>query len=229
MGRNIQSLKLGDGSLEKKKLERLFKRLKEEKNVLTQQIENIEHNGIEDNITGSTSELSLYDNHPADIGSELFDRSKDIALKDNDRILLREVEGALDRLASGTYGKCIFCGKLISIERLEAIPWAKSCMECIEKDQHTSRTRPIEESFLQPPFQRSFTGENNENSIGFDGEDSLQAVMKYGSSDSPQDIISARDYKNLSLNSEEHQGIVESSDAIPNAKLNKKVKAEHYE
>jgi len=45
---------------------------------------------------------------------------------------LREVEGALKRVAGGTYGDCEGCGEEISANRLKAIPWARYCLTCQE-------------------------------------------------------------------------------------------------
>lgn len=44
--------------------------------------------------------------------------------------LLTEVEGALERITKGTYGKCANCGNTISEERLEVMPTAKLCLTC---------------------------------------------------------------------------------------------------
>jgi DnaK suppressor protein len=46
---------------------------------------------------------------------------------------LEEVEDALKRVADGTYGKCVVCGRKISPARLEAIPWTPYCLEDQEK------------------------------------------------------------------------------------------------
>lgn len=46
--------------------------------------------------------------------------------------MLREVEGALKRVAKGTYGECEGCGEEISANRLKAIPWARYCVTCQE-------------------------------------------------------------------------------------------------
>ena len=42
---------------------------------------------------------------------------------------LRDVERALEKVDEGTYGACDVCGRPIAPERLEAIPWAVSCVE----------------------------------------------------------------------------------------------------
>ena len=47
--------------------------------------------------------------------------------------MLREVEGALKRVAKGTYGECEACGEEISAARLKAIPWARFCVSCQER------------------------------------------------------------------------------------------------
>lgn len=43
---------------------------------------------------------------------------------------LRDIEGALMRIAAGTYGICVSCGEPISHERLGAYPTAKRCLPC---------------------------------------------------------------------------------------------------
>ena len=43
---------------------------------------------------------------------------------------LEEIEEALRRIESGTYGKCEACGKAIGKNRLEAIPSASLCIDC---------------------------------------------------------------------------------------------------
>jgi RNA polymerase-binding transcription factor DksA len=44
---------------------------------------------------------------------------------------LVEIESALSRLATGTYGSCESCGDVIPFERLEAIPYATRCVSCV--------------------------------------------------------------------------------------------------
>lgn len=202
--------------MEVKKRKEVVRRLLEEKEELIQQIDSLKERGLDSTLSYSTGELSVYDNHPADLGDELFERSKDVALKDNAQVLLREVEKALQKIDNGDYGYCSKCGKPIPGERLEAIPWANECIQCQEKDEAVhSSFRPLEEEILAPPFQRTFLDHDEKGFVGFDGEDALQAVMRYGSSDTPQDISGSRDYKKLFFNSPEHQGIVDPIDAIP--------------
>lgn len=189
-------------------------RLKKEKEILIAQISELEKTGLGDTMSDSLGELSVYDNHPADIGDELFERSKDLALRDNAHLMLENIEKALKKVEDGTYGYCEDCGRKIPDERLEAIPWANKCIHCQKKSEEEDVTpRPVEEEILEHPFHRSFL--DSSDYTGFDGEDSLQSVMRFGSSDTPQDIPGSYDYKVLFPNSNEHSGIVDHADAVP--------------
>lgn len=199
------------------KVESTKNRLLAEKHRLTHIISRLEETGIGDTMADSVGELSMYDNHPADLGDVMFERSKDVALRDNEHILLERVETALDKLEAGSYGTCERCGKVINRERLEAAPWAALCVECQQATDGDGdpTPRPLEEEILAPPFHRTFLDTVQSNYVGFDGEDALQAVLKWGSSDSPQDIPGSYNYKALWPNSNEHQGIVDIADSIP--------------
>lgn len=52
---------------------------------------------------------------------------------DENRRLLQLVNEALDRMKDGTYGLCVACQEEVQQKRLEAIPWARHCIECQEK------------------------------------------------------------------------------------------------
>jgi DnaK suppressor protein len=52
---------------------------------------------------------------------------------DRDSKALRQIRGALNRIADGTYGLCLHCGEDISPKRLNAVPWAAFCIGCQEK------------------------------------------------------------------------------------------------
>lgn len=77
----------------------------------------------------SVGELSSYDQHQADMGTETFEREKDLSILEQVEAELADVEHALRRLDEGTYGTCEVCGKVIPEERLEAMPAARLCLE----------------------------------------------------------------------------------------------------
>ena len=55
---------------------------------------------------------------------------------------LEQVEHALERIRSRTYGGCEDCGGVIAKKRLEAIPFASLCIRCAEKQENPSGSRP---------------------------------------------------------------------------------------
>ena len=77
----------------------------------------------------SLAELSSVDQHQADLGTETFERERDLSILERVEAELADVEHALRRLDEGTYGICEACGKPISDDRLEAQPAARFCLE----------------------------------------------------------------------------------------------------
>src|ERR1700748_3348542 len=64
---------------------------------------------------------------------------RELAIRNLDREsnMLRNVRGALARIADGSYGICLHCEEDIKIKRLDAVPWAKFCIKCQEAaDRH---------------------------------------------------------------------------------------------
>jgi RNA polymerase-binding transcription factor DksA len=44
--------------------------------------------------------------------------------------MLRDVISALQRIEHGSFGSCERCGEAISEKRLEALPFARNCIDC---------------------------------------------------------------------------------------------------
>jgi DnaK suppressor protein len=68
---------------------------------------------------------------------------RELAIRNLDREsnLLRNVKGALVRIADGSYGVCMHCEEDIKIKRLDAVPWTKYCIRCQEAaDRHEFET-----------------------------------------------------------------------------------------
>ncbi|MFB3880538.1 MAG: TraR/DksA C4-type zinc finger protein [Armatimonadota bacterium] len=79
------------------------------------------------------SELSAYEDHPADLASETFEREKDLAIGESVEHLLHKVVGAIEKIDKGTYGLCDACGRPIKKARLKALPFATLCLECQDR------------------------------------------------------------------------------------------------
>lgn len=62
--------------------------------------------------------------------TESLELERRLALEKQMREQLAEVKDALVKFEEGTYGKCEECGKPIAPERLEAVPYAKLCVDC---------------------------------------------------------------------------------------------------
>jgi DnaK suppressor protein len=69
----------------------------------------------------------------ADRGHSSEERSQVIAVVRALRSNLRDVERALSKMKTGTFGICERCGQPISTERLEALPWAELCIDCKQR------------------------------------------------------------------------------------------------
>lgn len=77
-----------------------------------------------------TGDLSIgMDDHIADSATETFMRELDGGLEENAEHLLAEIDDALRRIEDGTYGTCATCGRSIGDERLQAVPWARLCID----------------------------------------------------------------------------------------------------
>lgn len=70
---------------------------------------------------------------------DLGDRALSTVIRDlsyqlsaTDRDILRRVDEALDRIEKGEYGVCVECEKKMQTGRLDAVPWARHCIECQE-------------------------------------------------------------------------------------------------
>jgi RNA polymerase-binding protein DksA len=75
------------------------------------------------------------DNHLGETATATLDREIDYSLEENSEHVLKSIDGALLRIAEGTFGICESCGQPISEERLEAIPYATQCIDCRRKGE----------------------------------------------------------------------------------------------
>lgn len=92
--------------------------------------------GLDATLTEAAGELSSFDlNHPADTATALYERSKDLSLKNRIENELEQINKALYAIEEGTYGICSICGTAIDYERLLALPAADKCQEHAEIDQ----------------------------------------------------------------------------------------------
>lgn len=83
-----------------------------------------------DAVVAASRDTNADDEHDPEGATIAFERSQVGALVRQARDHLVEVEAALVRLSSGTYGTCEGCGRAIAPGRLEARPVARTCIDC---------------------------------------------------------------------------------------------------
>ncbi|MDQ0429885.1 YteA family regulatory protein [Planomicrobium stackebrandtii] len=156
--------------------------VKKLKKQLEDQVESLEDR-VEHTEEFESTELSNYDNHPADNATDLYDQERGMAMTQFKEEELEDAKIALAAIEDGTYGTCAVCGKDIPFERLEALPTALTCIDHADQKPDLE-TRPPEEDVL-----RASTSQPVEKEDGAirDYQDSFEDVEDFGSSDTPQD------------------------------------------
>ena len=82
-----------------------------------------------DTLQEESGDLSIYPIHMADEGTDTADQELDAANAARETAELAEIDAALERLYTrpGEYGRCERSGKPIPFERLDLVPWARTC------------------------------------------------------------------------------------------------------
>jgi DnaK suppressor protein len=70
------------------------------------------------------------DEHDPEGATIAFERQQVVALLEQARSRLADVDAALGRREAGGYGVCESCGRPIAPERLAARPAARTCIDC---------------------------------------------------------------------------------------------------
>jgi len=95
-------------------------------------------------ITESINDLSMYDQHPADIGSEMYEREKDAGMLELYELELEKINDAIQKYNQGKYGVCDECGQPIERRRLETLVNTTLCSNCA-RSKRDKFIRPAEE------------------------------------------------------------------------------------
>ncbi len=66
----------------------------------------------------------------ADMAVESYTKEFIFGKSSGDRAILQEIAAALSRIEDKSYGNCVNCENPIQPKRLEAVPWAKHCIQC---------------------------------------------------------------------------------------------------
>jgi DnaK suppressor protein len=69
----------------------------------------------------------------ADKAANSYTKEFLFGMTNTDRALLNQIDVALRRIDEDEYGVCVNCEEEMQQKRLEAVPWAKHCINCAEK------------------------------------------------------------------------------------------------
>jgi DnaK suppressor protein len=115
--------------MEKETQDKIIKILNDQKAQILKDLKDLARPDIEE-----TDKLGAkfpeYGDKPDENAQEISDYTTTVATEKVLEDDLKDIEGALKRIASGTYGVCKYCHKEINPKRLIARPTASSCVEC---------------------------------------------------------------------------------------------------
>jgi DnaK suppressor protein len=76
-----------------------------------------------------------------DLASEERDREINFILSDRDRMKIKQIDDAIERVDDGTYGVCESCGLEIAEQRLDAMPLTRLCRDCQQDQEREARSQ----------------------------------------------------------------------------------------
>jgi DnaK suppressor protein len=124
-------------AMSKKMLDHFEKRLMDERGRVLKEL------GHYDETFGSTEQgadgdLSAYSFHMADQGTDAMEREKVFLFASQEGRFLWHIDEALRRLyrAPEQFGKCHNCAQDIAFERLDALPHARYCIDCKQREEN---------------------------------------------------------------------------------------------
>ena len=111
-------------------LKQIAEQLKEERKEADRELEQLDEQ-VRD--FGETSELAEgADNHPGDDSDRLTEQQRLLTIRTQLAERKEYIDHALGKVDEGSFGACERCGQPIPFGRLEALPFARYCVECQE-------------------------------------------------------------------------------------------------
>jgi len=127
-------------SLTKKQLQTLEKLLMDERKRVLKELGQWD-DSMSNTEQGADGDLSSYSLHMADQGTDAMEREKAFLFASKEGRFLWHVNQALRRLYKSpeTFGQCQHCGGEVAFERLEALPHARYCFECKQREEDAKK------------------------------------------------------------------------------------------
>jgi RNA polymerase-binding protein DksA len=126
--------KVETSSFPAKTLDRLRRLLEEERETYVRQARDL---AAEAEALASEREPgdTQFDEESGEGDTLNVERERDLALSASANQAVEEIDRALRRMDTGSYGICERCGKKIAVARLEALPFAALCIECKSREE----------------------------------------------------------------------------------------------
>jgi len=113
--------------MEKRKSETFKKRLMAKQEELLRLVSKSEQDGREAD-EEATQDI-------ADKAANSYTKEFLFHQSDDNRRILQLVNEALERIKSSSFGLCVACQEEVEPKRLDAVPWARHCIECQTKQE----------------------------------------------------------------------------------------------
>ncbi len=124
-----------NGQLKKKEIEDFKKVLVARKDKILGTVSQMQGEALNHSRQDSSGDLSSIPFHLADIGTDNYEQELTLGLIENEEDELKEIGVALDKIEKGVFGLCEECQAVIPVERLRAIPYAKLCAACKQREE----------------------------------------------------------------------------------------------
>lgn len=121
--------------MNKRECQRFKKLLLKKRDELVSDVDKITNDTRKQSQKEASGDLSGYSLHIADMATDNFEREFSLNLASGERKTLLDIDEALKKIEEGAYGACVSCGKNIAKNRLTAVPYAKYCIKCKEKEE----------------------------------------------------------------------------------------------
>jgi RNA polymerase-binding protein DksA len=131
-------------SLTKSQLKDFREMLLEKRRELVGDMNGIEADALGKDRQDDRPEAFNMPTHPADVGTDNYEQEFTLGLLESERILLQEIDDALDRIERKTFGICMGTGEPIGLPRLRARPWSKYCIE-YQRQLEKGLVKPVED------------------------------------------------------------------------------------
>jgi DnaK suppressor protein len=76
-----------------------------------------------------------------DLASEERDREINFILSDRERVKIKQIDDALERMEEGSYGVCESCGLEVAEERIAAMPFTRLCRDCQQDQEREAKSQ----------------------------------------------------------------------------------------